>query len=378
MKRHPTASAFYQLSAARISQLASQVLFWGLVPAASLAFGILRVHRAFSLQAWVQSFVLAVGFVVEFSGIITGTEVSRHCLWNRTHQHCLADSAHWTIGCVMHHGWRHFLTASTAGFPCENVGHLFDPHESSIVLGSQNAPSQTLAHGSIQHATKATSIVGGSLIVSEGLLIDIAIQVERGDGNVSAFEGPLEQGPEILNPVRMDLASHVGGQVVNKLVQVGQANHVVGRSGIGVDVGTRFNMLADVIDQSEIVGSLNHGSPNFPATFQQTLNDGLADWPASDDGLFPFVFVHVGSFTTDERLIDFNSTAQLSERAGFHGEPNAVQHEPRRFLSDLQGSGKLAAADPVLSVGNAPDRDKPLVEPQRGILENRVNDSPNG
>lgn len=47
----------------------------------------------------------------------------------------------------------------------------FDPHESSIVLGSQNAVGQTLAQSGVQHATEPASIVGLALIVAERLLI---------------------------------------------------------------------------------------------------------------------------------------------------------------------------------------------------------------
>src|SRR5437763_8796714 len=39
-----------------------------------------------------------------------------------------------------------------------------------------------------------------------GIRIDVPVKVERGDGNVRAAQGPLEERPEVLQPVRMDLA----------------------------------------------------------------------------------------------------------------------------------------------------------------------------
>jgi len=73
----------------------------------------------------------------------------------------------------------------------------------------------------------------------------------------------------------------------------------------------------------------------------------------------------------DESLVSLHFAAHLEKRAGFHGKPNAMVHEPCGFLRDTKRPVHFVAADPVLAVGNHPDRGKPLAEIDRAILEDR-------
>jgi hypothetical protein len=64
----------------------------------------------------------------------------------------------------------------------------------------------------------------------------------------------------------------------------------------------------------------------------------------------------------DEGFVRLNGAAHLLGRAGLHGEPDAVQHEPRGLLCDAERAGDLVAAHTVFAVGEHPQRAQPLVE----------------
>src|SRR5438105_3984492 len=95
--------------------------------------------------------------------------------------------------------------------------------------------------------------------------------------------------------------------------------------------------------------------PDSPAALQHPEHDGLAR-----EGVRPalalalgllaaLASVHLARFATDPRLVDFHRLpfADL-KRARLHCEPDTVQHEPRRLLSDLEVARQFVAADPVL------------------------------
>src|SRR5579859_2595867 len=77
--------------------------------------------------------------------------------------------------------------------------------------------------------------------------------------------------------------------------------------------------------------------------------------------------------STNECLIDFDWSTLTHISAtpivGAKREADAMQHEPRRFLSDLEVAGNLVAADAVFAIHDEPDGSKPFVERDRRILE---------
>ena len=59
-----------------------------------------------------------------------------------------------------------------------------------------------------------------SFIEPEGLLIQIPMQVERLHTDIRAFDGAFQQRPEVLNPVRRDVASRVLLSMIDDLVGI--------------------------------------------------------------------------------------------------------------------------------------------------------------
>src|SRR5580658_2229893 len=78
----------------------------------------------------------------------------------------------------------------------------------------------------------------------------------------------------------------------------------------------------------------------------------------------------------NERLINLRGaavfTTHLLDCMSLQNGAQPLQDEPSRFLSQFQVACNLVARDAILAVAEHPQRDEPLVETDRTILENRV------
>jgi hypothetical protein len=84
--------------------------------------------------------------------------------------------------------------------------------------------------------------------------------------------------------------------------------------------------------------------------------------------------VHVAGFPTDEGLIHFDFAVKFaSKEIVLHCKANPMEHEPSRFLSNLEVACNLVAAHSILTIRKHPRCGKPFIQTNRGILK----DSPN-
>src|SRR5215208_2539594 len=85
------------------------------------------------------------------------------------------------------------------------------------------------------------------MVVPEGVLIDVALEMLAADGVVDPPDAVPEQGPEPLDRVRVDIPDHVHLlRVVDALVSVAlPAQLVVHRVLVGEDYGLRQHLLFD-------------------------------------------------------------------------------------------------------------------------------------
>ena len=89
------------------------------------------------------------------------------------------------------------------------------------------------------------------------------------------------------------------------------------------------------------------------------------------DDPFALRLVHEASGPADEGFIDFDFAFQFAERHRLHGEPDAVQHEPRGLLGHAEPACQFVGADAVLAIGEHPEGGEPLVEPNGRVLKDR-------
>ena len=81
--------------------------------------------------------------------------------------------------------------------------------------------------------------------------------------------------------------------------------------------------------------------------------------------------MHVADFATDKCFVGIDFARKLDSRVVMQGGADAMKHKPRRLLGDAEAPGQLAGVNAVLAVADNPVSAHPLVESDRGILEDR-------
>ena len=213
-------------------------------------------------------------------------------------------------------------------------------------------------------------------VVAEHLLVQIPEQVERFYAHVGSFQSALEQTPEILKPISVDLSVNVLFRMVNNFVPEIFLEPHVGHERIGVDRATGFDVSANFGLQVMLATGGNHNCADFSATLQNAHDRSFVFGASLSYPAKVLVSVHVASGSADESFVHFDrapSSAEFQNRAVLHCEPDAVKHEPCGLLSDAESACDFIGTDAVLAVGNHPNSDKPLVERERGVLKDGSN-----
>jgi hypothetical protein len=77
---------------------------------------------------------------------------------------------------------------------------------------------ETLVDDALQGVCESLSVAHDAIVETEGLLVKVTEQMERFDRHVGATDGALQERPEVLAVVGVDLAVHVGFSVVDDLI----------------------------------------------------------------------------------------------------------------------------------------------------------------
>lgn len=245
-------------------------------------------------------------------------------------------------------------------------------------LACEFGKSQPLAQDARAERVEAVAVVHIlPVVVAESLFVNVAEQVEGFDANIGAAQSALEQAPEVLQPIGMDLAANVGLGVVDELVDVFGLESEVSGGFIGEDMGSRFDGCFDVADQSMAAGvgvTENHGF-DFAIAFQHALDANFATLAATVTAEHPRLAsgVHVPRLAADVGFVNFHFAGELAALVVLHRQPDALKHEPSGLLSDSKSAMDLVRTDSVFAVGNHPHGGKPLVQTNGGILENSPN-----
>lgn len=214
-------------------------------------------------------------------------------------------------------------------------------------------------------------------VESEHLLVKVSEQVERLHTDVGSLDGALQQRPEVLHAIGVNLAVNVFFGMVNDLVLILVTEQDVGAVSIRIDFRATLYILADFGDKVSATGALHDLGPDagvtiWPVPLQEAEHRGLTDGAgllvAPDPNAL--LFVHVAGDATDESLVNLNNVVHLGKGFGLHGKPDAVEHEPSGLLSHTNGTVNLVGANAVLGAGDHPDSSEPLVQRDGAILEN--------
>ena len=234
--------------------------------------------------------------------------------------------------------------------------------------------SQPLASNPTDYALKATTIVSFPSVEAECFLIKILSQMEWLDIDVSASNRPLQETPEVLNSVGMNMTMNVGYSMVYSLVNILFIQIAVGSKGIGDKVATLFNILSHRIRDCSTAGIGDNLCFNLATTtLQKSHDNNLANATTTFNQFVSLGLMHILSLATYVSLISFYNAGQLAIIAIAHSQADSVKHEPSCLLSDTETSGDFVGTNAILGISNHPDSGKPLVQTDRAILKDCAN-----
>ena len=212
-----------------------------------------------------------------------------------------------------------------------------------------------------------------AIVVTKYLLVKVTKQMERFNANVASGDAALQQAPEVVQSVSVNLPINVLLGMVNDLMSVFLSQPVVGLQRIGIEGATSFNVLFDAGLQGASLPICDYHSANLATTFQCSKHDGFVFSASTSDAALAFVEMHIASFSADEGFINFDFTAKLASGFVLQSQTNAMQHEPCGLLGDFQIAGEFTTTDAVLAIGEQPQSGEPLIKADGGILANTSN-----
>jgi hypothetical protein len=240
------------------------------------------------------------------------------------------------------------------------------------LLPDQFLVGQTLAYDLSAYQTEPVRIRHlFPVVIAKRLFVKISKQVERLDRNIRSLETALQQTPEILTSVRVNLPVHVSFGMVDYLMSK-LIEPVVGLERISVNRRASFDVLANHRVQFWLRASLDVLGANLAAALKNCGDYLFAFTTTALNFLCSLARVHVASLTADESLINFYLATKLAAvNSILHSQTNSVEHEPCRLLGDLQMSVDLPRRNAILATGNEPNHRKPLIKTKRRVFENR-------
>src|SRR5260370_16216249 len=209
--------------------------------------------------------------------------------------------------------------------------------------------------------------------------------MERLNAYIGAAQGALQERPEVFKPVCVNLAIHVSNCVIYHLMVVFIFESPIAAMLIAIESTFSHNVLFDNWMQGFFSSVKNNRSSAFAgssifavfafAALQNTHYDCLMRLASlSFDFARSHVFVHIPRLAADESFISFHFarvSAKLHKRAVLHGKPDAMQHEPSRFLCNSDGAMNFPRTDTVLAVRYHPHGQHPLRERKARIFKDR-------
>src|SRR5208337_1328916 len=107
---------------------------------------------------------------------------------------------------------------------------------------------------------------------------------------------------------------------------------------------------------------IHNEGPHASAALHHAHDYGLIFAASSGDDALTLRLVHVARFSADEALIDFDFAREFAAMLSLLSKADAMQHEPRGFLSHPKRFRNFATANTVLAVEYQPHCRKPLIQ----------------
>jgi hypothetical protein len=239
------------------------------------------------------------------------------------------------------------------------------------VLPCQTLPSEPTTYDLTNHKSEPLRIRQLAAVVTEGLFVKIPEQVKWLHADIRSVQLPPYQTPEVFHRIRVDVPTCVFYGVIYNVVPIVHAQSVIRFQSIIKQRGTGLNVLPYFPVEFVLPPVRDGKGTDVSATLHHAESDGLILAARPSDDLRSTLCVHVARLAADERFINFNFALQFGSGLILHRFTNSVKHKPSSLLGQPQVTGDFVRTDAVLAVGNKPRSRQPLVQRDRGILEDR-------
>jgi hypothetical protein len=208
-----------------------------------------------------------------------------------------------------------------------------------------------------------------AIVEPESLLVQVAKKMKRLDAHVSSLEPALEQAPKAFQVISVNVAVHVFDGVVDDRVLIVSVQSFIGQQLIGEDRRASFHVVTNLLLKFFLGVAFDYFRANPPAAFHESHNHGLIFAASAGDYSFTLILMHEARETTNHTFVNFYFARQLAALLILHGEPDTMEHEPRGFLSNSDGTVNLPRTNPVPVIRDHPHRSQPLVETEWRIFK---------
>ena len=240
-------------------------------------------------------------------------------------------------------------------------------------LTNQLFVGEALAYDLRYRQAEAVGIVHVDTIVkAERLFVNIAEQVERLNADVGAVDAALQETPEILHAIGVNVLANILHGMVNDLMSVFVRESPVGLQEVAINVRSGFHVVTYQLLQFALLASPYDLGADLTAAFQNGSDNGLTFGTATVDLFGLLVGVHVTGLAADEGFVYFDFTAELATVVVLMGQTYAMEHEPSGLLSNPKCATYFVAGDAVLAIGDEPNTGQPFIKTERGVFKDRT------
>ncbi len=209
----------------------------------------------------------------------------------------------------------------------------------------------------------------------------------RFNSNVGSLKSPLQQAPEVFNPIGVNLTVNVSLHVIHNVMDEVVANLVISDCLIGIDLGAVLYLFQQGSLQSLALDVWNYLCADLTEiTVKHSHDDSFSSASASPsaflcDVALAAILVHIPKASADIGLIGFDRTRTSADLAlgskllsvERQAKANAMQHKPCRLLGNADSLGDLVRRDTILAVGQHPNGSEPLIGRDGRILHDGAN-----
>ena len=238
-----------------------------------------------------------------------------------------------------------------------------------LVFAGQLLVGDPASDDLLHYSDEAFRIGRLTVVVSKRLFVNVPKQVEWLHADVRAVQAALQETPEVLHRVGMDVAVHILHSVIDDGVLIIVFKSVVGLQFVGEYRSPGFDVLPDLFLQFRLAAVINDHRPHIAVAFDHSKYHRLVLPACASNNALTFRLVHVPRLAADEGLINLDFATKFVEPTFLHRQTNAMKHKPRSFLSDPKTPMDFIAADTVFATDNQPCSSKPLLKRDRRIFK---------